>query len=105
MKKGAYPAKFLNYASYTSKKKPAKRSSLGSSYAREKISAQRLESKRLSQLEAKTVRSINDICSFLNKSNFVGLTVIDCKMKVSRITFCEIGYDTFSSKPFLKYSF
>ena len=67
VKKGAYPTKFPNCPSYLSEKKPAERPSLGSSDAREKISAQRLESKRLSELEAKAVRSINDICSFLNE--------------------------------------
>ena len=104
VKKGAYPTKFPNCPSYLSKKKPAERPSLGSSDAREKISAQRLESKQLSELEAKTELSINDICSFLNEYHFVELTTLDCKTKISRITFYEIGYETFSSKPFLKYS-
>ena len=79
MKKGAYSTKLPNCLS---EKKPGERS-LGSSDAREKISMQRLKSKRLSELEAKT---------------------LDSKVEVSRITFYEIGYDTFSSKPFLKYS-
>ena len=80
MKKGAYPTKLSNCPS---KKKSAERPSLDSSDAKEKISVQRLKSKRLSELEAKT---------------------LDSKVEVSRITFYEIGYDTFSSKPFLKYS-
>ena len=79
MKKGVYLAKLPNCPS---EKKPAERS-LGSSDAREKISVQRLKRKRLSELEAKTS---------------------DSKVEVSRITFYEIGHDTFSSKPFLKYS-
>ena len=79
MKKGAYPAKLPNCPS---EKKPAERS-LGSSDAREKISVQGLKSKRLSELETKTLNS---------------------KVEVSRITFYEIGHDTFSWKPFLKYS-
>ena len=74
VKKGAYPTKFPNCPSYLSKKKPGERLSLGSSEAREKISAQRLESKRPNELEAKTIRSINDICIFLNESNLVELT-------------------------------
>ena len=84
--------------------KPTERPSLGSSDAREKISAQSLESKRLSELEAKTVRSINDICSFLNESHFIERNALDCKIEVSRFTFNDIDYDIFSSKPFLKYS-
>ena len=104
MKNGAYPIKFPNYPSNISKKKPAERPSLGSLDAREKISVQILESKRLSELEVKTVRSMNDICSFLNESDFVELTALDYKVEISRITFYEIGYDIFSSKPFLKYS-
>ena len=55
-------------------------------------------------MEAKTELSINYICSFLNEYHFVELTTLECKTKISRITFYEIGYDTFSSKPFLKYS-
>ena len=84
--------------------KPTERPSLGSSDAREKISAQSLESKQLSELEAKTVRSINDICSFLNESHFIECNALDCKIEVSRFTFNDIDYDIFSSKPFLKYS-
>ena len=53
MKKRAYPTKSPNYPSHLSKKKPAERSSLGSSNAKEKNSAQRLERTRLSELEAK----------------------------------------------------
>ena len=105
VKKGVYSTKFPNCSSYLLKKKPAERSSLGSSDAREKISAQRSESKQLSELEAKTVQSINDICSFLNESHFVELTALECKIKVSRITFYKIGYNTFLFKySFLKYS-
>ena len=33
-----------------------------------------------------------------------GITVLDCKIEVSRITFYKITYDTFSSQPFLKHS-
>ena len=40
VKKGAYPTKFPNCPSYLLKNKPAERPSLGSSDAREKISAQ-----------------------------------------------------------------
>ena len=103
VKKGRYPTKFPNCPSYLSKTKLAERPSLGSSDAREKISAQRLECKRLSELEAKTVRSTNDICSFLNESYFLELSALHCKLEIARITFYEIGYDTFSTKPFLKY--
>ena len=74
VKKGVYPTKFPNCPSYLSKKKPGERLSLGSSEAREKISAQRLESKRPNELKAKTIRSINDICIFLNESHLVELT-------------------------------
>ena len=66
VKKGGYPIKFPNFPSYLPKKKPAERPSLGFSDAREKISTQRLECKPLSELEARTLRSINDLCSFLN---------------------------------------
>ena len=75
-----------------------------SSDARKKISAQRLESKRLSELKVKTVRSINDIFKFLNESHFLELTTLDSIIELSRITFYDIGYGTFSSKPFLLYS-
>ena len=94
-----YATKFPNCSSYLSKKKPAERPSLGSSDAREKISVQRLESKPLSELEAKTVWSISDIYiyNFLNKSHFVKLTTLKCKTEVSRITFYKIGYNTFLS--------
>ena len=92
VKKGAYPTKFPNSPSYLSKKKPAEKPSLGSSDSREKISAQRLESKRLSELEVKTVRPINDICNFLKESHFVEPSALDCKIEVSKITFYKIGY-------------
>ena len=94
-----YATKFPICSSYLSKKKPAERPSLGSSDAREKISVQRLESKPLSELEAKTVWSISDIYiyNFLNKSYFVKLTTLKCKIEVSRITFYKIGYNTFLS--------
>ena len=82
LKNGAYPIKFPNYPSNTSKKKPAERPSLGSLDAREKISVQILESKRLSELEVNTVRSMNDICSFLNESDFVELTALDYKVEI-----------------------
>ena len=45
----------------------------------------------------------NNICSFFNEFHFVELTALDCKIEVSRITFYELGYDNFSSKPFIKY--
>ena len=56
MKKGAYQTEFANWPSHLSKKKLEERLSIGFSDARNKISAQRLESKRLGKLEAKTVR-------------------------------------------------
>ena len=55
-------------------------------------------------MEAKTVRSTNDICSFLIESYFLELSALHSKLEIARITFYEIGYDTFSTKPFLKYS-
>ena len=101
MKKREYSTKFPNCPSYFSKK-PAERPSLGSSDAREKISARRLNRKWSGKLEAKNGRSIYDTCSFLNKLHFVGLTALDCKIAVSRI---KIDYDSMSSKPYSEIQF
>ena len=92
VEKEAYPTKFQNCPS-----------SLGWSDQERWFQAQRLEGKRLSKLEAKTVRSVDDICSFLNESHLVKLPALDCKIELSRATLYKIGSDTFSSKLFLRY--
>ena len=40
--------------------------------------------------------------NFSNESDFIELTALDYKIIGLTITFYEIGYDTFSLKPFFK---
>ena len=92
VKEGAPTTKFWNYPSHLSKKKPAERPSLSFSDAREKISAQILESKRLN--DSKWYIQLFKWITFYRAYLF----------RLQNWSIKNGIYDTFSSQPFLKYS-
>ena len=61
LKSNAYPTLFPNYPVYLSKKKPAERTPLVSSSARNEIPAKRNEEKRLRDLELDTIKSLKNM--------------------------------------------
>ena len=84
------------------KKEACRKTSLGSSNTRKRISAQRSGSKQL-LIEGKRYW-VNKWYREPYESHFLELTVSDCKIEASAITFYKVGYDTFYSKSFFKYS-
>ena len=90
---------------YLSKKKPAERTSLSSSSARNEISAKRNEEKRLRDLELDTIKSLKNICQRLESKEYLTLaSPFSYRIDESKIVFYGIDYDTFT-KPYIKYSF
>ena len=84
------------------KKEACRKTSLGSSSTKTRISAQRSGSKQL-LIEGKHYW-VNKWYREPYESHFVELTVSDHKIEASTITFYKAGYDAFYSKSFFKYS-
>ena len=84
------------------KEEACRKTSLGSSSTRKRISAQRSGSKQL-LIEGKHYW-VNKWYREPYESHFVELTVSDYKIEASTITFCKVGYDAFYSKSLFKYS-
>ena len=86
-------------------KKPAERTSLASSSARNELSAKRNEEKRLRDLELDTIKSLKNICQRLESKEYLTLvSPFSYRIDESNIVFYGIDYDTFT-KPYIKYSF
>ena len=86
-------------------KKPAERTSLASSSARNEISAKGNEEKRLRDLELDAIKSLKNICQRMeSKEDLTLVSPFSYRIYESKILFYGIDYDNFT-KRYIEYSF